>query len=83
MDEIHKVVKNECFVHRKMKRFVVGVDAIKSLNDIFSIKTQTLRVWLSESTLCLVLQDQKNLKTQLTPFFNNTHYTTSGVFTYY
>lgn len=66
MDEMHKVVKNGCLVQRKTKSFVVGVNAIKALNYIFSIKTQTLRVWLSESTLCLVLQDQNNLKTQST-----------------
>lgn len=66
MDEMHKVVKNGCLVQRKRKSFVVGVNAIKALNYIFSIKTQTLRVWLSESTLCLVLQDQNNLKTQST-----------------
>lgn len=54
MDEIHKVVKNGCLVHRKMKSLVVGVDAIKALNDIFSIKTQTLRVGLAESTLCCI-----------------------------
>lgn len=65
MDEIHKVVRKGCLVDRKTKSLVVGVDAIKALNDIFSIKTQTLRVGLSESTFCLVLQDQKNLKTQL------------------
>lgn len=51
MDEIHKVVKNECLVHRKTKSLVVGVDAIKALNAVFCIKTQTLRVGLSEATL--------------------------------
>lgn len=39
MDEIHKVVRNGCLVDRKTKSLVVGVDAIKALNDIFSIKT--------------------------------------------
>lgn len=44
MDEIHKVVKkkNGRLVHRKTKSLVVGVDAIKALNDIFSIKTLSI-----------------------------------------
>lgn len=54
MDEIHKVVKTSVWYAEKGKSLVVGVDAIKALNDIFVIWTQTLSVGLSEATLSFV-----------------------------
>lgn len=51
MDEIHKVVKTSVWC---ACRLVVGVDAIKAINDIFVIWTQTLSVGLSEATLSFV-----------------------------
>lgn len=54
MDEIHKVVKTSVWYAENGKSLVVGVDAIKAINDIFVIWTQTLSAGLSEATLSFV-----------------------------
>lgn len=65
MEEMHKVVQKGCLVHRKMETLVVGVDAIKALNDVFSIKSQALRVRLSELTFLPCVARLKDLRTEL------------------